>query len=157
MKSLREIVESAPQMRAIAMHSLRSEDEPQPLGSAPWNWKQVRRILVVRLRSIGDTVLTTPSLFALKRFLPEARVDILLEDWVAPVLQGFPYIDDVIMMQRGSVASRMKVARRLRSNRYDVVYNFHGGTTATFLTRASGAAHRVGFEHYQYGRLHTHL
>ena len=77
MKSLREIVESSPQMRALAMHSLRREDSPQPLGPARWDWQGVRSVLIVRLRSIGDTVLATPSLYALKRFLPQARIDIL--------------------------------------------------------------------------------
>ena len=70
MKSLREIVESSPQMRGLAMQSLRLEDSPLPLAPALWDWQRVERVLVVRLRSIGDTVLTTPSLYALKRFLP---------------------------------------------------------------------------------------
>jgi ADP-heptose:LPS heptosyltransferase len=52
------------------------------------DWKNVKRVLVVRLRSIGDTVLSTPSLIALKRFLPAAQIDVLLEDWVAPVLEA---------------------------------------------------------------------
>ena len=39
----------------------------------------------------------------------------------------------------------------------NIVYNLHGGTTATFLTRATGAPHRVGFRHYQYARLHNHV
>jgi ADP-heptose:LPS heptosyltransferase len=64
------------------------------------DWKSVRRVLVVRLRSIGDTVLSTPSLIALKRFLPEADVDILLEDWVAPLLDGFDSVDRVIVTRR---------------------------------------------------------
>jgi predicted lipopolysaccharide heptosyltransferase III len=157
MKSLREIVESSPEMRAVAMHSLRREDSPQPLGPPRWNWQNVQRVLVVRLRSIGDVVLTTPTLFALRRFLPKAQIDILLEDWVAPVLDGFEHVDNVIAMQRGSAVSRLSVARHLRAERYDVVYNLHGGTTATLLTRATGARHRVGFAHYQYKKLHKHL
>ena len=144
-------------MRGVAMHSLRREDSPQPLGPPRWNWQNVRRVLVVRLRSIGDVVLTTPSLFALRRFLPKAQIDILLEDWIAPVLDGFEHVDNVITMQRGRAASRLSVARRLRAERYDVVYNLHGGTTATLLTRATGARHRVGFAHYQYKQLHNHL
>ena len=60
MKSLREIVESSPHMRATAMHSLRLEEEPQPLGPTLWDWTDVRSVLLIRLRSIGDTVLTTP-------------------------------------------------------------------------------------------------
>ena len=157
MKSLREIVESSPRMRAVAMHSLRREESPQPLGPARWDWSKVQRVLIVRLRSIGDTVLTTPSLYALRRFLPQARIDILLEDWVAPVLEGFEHVDNVITLERGSTAARFQVAREIRAAQYDVVYNLHGGTTATLLTRASGARHRVGFAHYQYGRLHNHL
>ncbi len=111
----------------------------------------------MRLRSIGDTVLTTPSLFALKRFVPNAAIDILLEDWVAPVLDGFPHVDNVITFTRGSTRARAREARENRANRYDVVYNLHGGTTATLLTRATGAPHRVGYQTYQYGRLHNHL
>jgi predicted lipopolysaccharide heptosyltransferase III len=139
------------------MHSLRGEDSPQPLAPARWDWQNVERVLVVRLRSIGDTVLSTPSLFALKRFLPHASIDILLEDWVAPVLDGFPHVDNVVTFRRGSAAARARVARRLRNARYDVVYNLHGGTTATFLTRATGAKYRVGYQSYQYARLHNHL
>jgi predicted lipopolysaccharide heptosyltransferase III len=139
------------------MQSLRGESSPQSLAPARWDWQTVERVLVVRLRSIGDTVLATPSLFALKRFLPHVRLDILLEDWVAPVLAGFPHVDNVVTLERKSAASRARVARQLRANRYDVVYNLHGGTTATLLTRATGAKHRVGYSTYQYARLHNEL
>ncbi|HEV7473387.1 MAG TPA: glycosyltransferase family 9 protein [Pyrinomonadaceae bacterium] len=166
MNSLKDIVESSPKLRRLRSYGLRGEDQaaeggitdsPQPLGPARWDWQTVQRILVVRLRSIGDTVLATPSLFALKRFVPHASVDILLEDWVAPVLDGFPHVDNVITLERKSTAARAHVARQLRANRYDVVYNLHGGTTATLLTRATGARHRVGYDTYQYARLHNHL
>jgi lipopolysaccharide heptosyltransferase III len=157
MNSLREIVEQSPRMRGLAMQPVRDEDGPQPLGPPRWDWQNVHKVLLVRLRSIGDTVLATPSLWALKRFLPQTRVDILLEDWVAPLLAGSSLVDNVITLDRGSVASRAHVARELRRTRYDVVYNLHGGTTATFLTRASGATHRVGYANYQYARLHNHL
>jgi ADP-heptose:LPS heptosyltransferase len=157
LNSLKQIVESSPQLRGLSRHSLRGEESPQPLAPAQWDWQTVERVLVVRLRSIGDTVLSTPSLFALKRFLPHASVDILLEDWVAPVLEGFPHVDNVITLERKSTSARARVARQLRANRYDVVYNLHGGTTSTLLVRATGAKHRVGYQTYQYARLHNHL
>lgn len=157
MKSLRDIVESSPHLRATAMHSLRLEEEPQPLGPALWDWAEVGSVLLIRLRSIGDTVLATPSLYALKRFLPAARIDILVEDWVAPVLEGLPCVDNVLTLKRHSTTARARVMRQLRSLRYDVVYNLHGGTTATLLTRGSGATRRVGLATYQYSRLYTHL
>jgi predicted lipopolysaccharide heptosyltransferase III len=159
MNSLRDIVELSPQLRVIetqAMYGLQGQDAAQPLAPARWDWNDVRKVLVVRLRSIGDTVLATPSLFALKRFLPDAQVDILVEDWVAPVLDNHPHVDNVIVLERGGFMTRARVARELRAANYDVVYNLHGGTTATFLTRATGARHRVGFKSYQYGQLHNH-
>jgi predicted lipopolysaccharide heptosyltransferase III len=159
MNSVRDIVESSPQLRVIetqAMYGLQGQDAAQPLAPPRWDWAEVRKILVVRLRSIGDTVLSTPSLFALKRFLPDVEVDILVEDWVAPVLANHPHVNRVVSLERGGFFARANVARELRATGYDVVYNLHGGTTATFLTRATGARHRVGFKTYQYAQLHNH-
>ena len=104
------------------------------------DWKSVKRVLVVRLRSIGDTVLATPSLIALKRFLPGADVDILLEDWVAPVLDGFDSLDRVTVTG-DDFRSRLKAAREIRRRRYDVVFNLHGGPTSRLFVRQ--AAHGI--------------
>lgn len=121
------------------------------------DWHNVRKILVVRLRSIGDTVLATPSLIALRRFLPEAQIDILLEDWVAPVLEGFDAIDNVLTITKKKQKSRFRAAQIIRRQNYDVAFNFHGGTTATFFVRVSGAKYRVGFSNYRFPFLYTHL
>ncbi len=120
------------------------------------DWPNVKRILIVKLRSIGDTVLSTPSLVALRRFVPNAQIDILLEDWVAPLLVGHQAIDNVISVANGSL-ERTKIALQLRRSKYDVAFNLHGGTTATFFTSASRATHRVGYADYQYSFLYNHL
>jgi lipopolysaccharide heptosyltransferase II len=157
MKSLLEKPESFTADRpALASEQLTEKSAPAPLAPPRWDWREVRRVLVVRLRSIGDTVLATASLDALRRFLPDAQIDVLLESWVAPVLEGFDSVDNVITVERASTASRARAARRLRSMRYDVAYNLHGGTTATLLMRAAGARHRVGYSSYQYSRLLNH-
>lgn len=143
-------------MRVIQTETLHARETPEPLAPARWNWSKVRKVLLVRLRSIGDTVLSTPSALALRRFLPDAAIDILVEDWVAPVLDNHPHLDNVVVLGRGGFTSRARTARQIRSTGYDVVYNLHGGTTATFLTRATGAPHRVGFKSYQYAQLHNH-
>jgi len=155
--SFREIIQAAPSARHLAFAPESESEDPQPLAPARWEWSAVKRVLVVRLRSIGDTVLTTPSLFALRRFLPHTQIDIVLEDWVAPVLEGSDLVDKVIAVPRESKAARAKLARELRAANYDVAYNLHGGTTSTLLVRATGAKYRVGFGHYQYARLHNHL
>jgi predicted lipopolysaccharide heptosyltransferase III len=155
MNSLRDIVELSPQLRVIETQA-NYGSEAQALALPRWDWSAVRKVLLVRLRSIGDTVLATPSLYALKRFLPNVKVDILVEDWVAPLLSDHPQVDNVVVLERGGFMTRARVARELRAANYDVVYNLHGGTTATFLTRATGARHRVGFKTYQYAQLHNH-
>ena len=119
------------------------------------DWSAVKRVLVVRLRSIGDTVLTTPSLIALRRALPDAQIDVLLEPWVAPLLEDLDVIDNVLTVPDGLV-KRLQTAWDLRGRRYDAAINLHGGTTATMLTGATGARYRVGYDGYQYSFLHTH-
>jgi lipopolysaccharide heptosyltransferase II len=119
-------------------------------------WPSVNRVLVVRLRSIGDTVLATPSLTALKRFLPNAEIDILLEDWVAPLLVGHKHVANVITAGK-TLAEKLNTARAIGKRKYDVVFNLHGGSTSTFLTYATGAKHRVGYEGYRYPFLYTDL
>ena len=159
MNSLRDIVAASPKLRGVETQA-RSESQgvgvPQPLAPARWDWSQVRKVLFVRLRSIGDTVLATSAVNALRRFLPDAQIDMLVEDWVAPVLAEHPGLSRVISLERNSLAARARIAREIRASGYDVVYNLHGGTTSTFLTRASGARHRVGFANYQYAKLHNH-
>ena len=120
------------------------------------DWTKVQRVLVVRLRSIGDTVLSTPSLLALRRFLPNARIDVLLEDWVAPILDGFGAVDNVISLKKNDLKSRLQTARLIRKTKYDVAFNLHGGTTGAFFVRASSARHRIGYENYQYKFLYNH-
>jgi lipopolysaccharide heptosyltransferase II len=139
-----------------ALSSSHGLDAPQPLAPARWDWSEVRKILLVRLRSIGDTVLATSSVSALRRFLPNAEIDMLVEHWVAPLLAEHPSLTRVICLQGNSFTARARIAREIRGSGYDVVYNLHGGTTATLLTRASGARHRVGYTSYQYGPLHNH-
>jgi predicted lipopolysaccharide heptosyltransferase III len=158
MKSLGRQIEAGAATHAPTLRAPTGIDEQEPRALAParWDWGRVRRVLVVRLRSIGDTVLATPSLHALRRFLPGARIDVLLEDWVAPLLEGSADVDRVINVRRKSKSSRLRVARLLRAENYDVAYNLHGGSTAALLMRASGARHCVGYADYSYASLHNH-
>ena len=126
------------------------------MGNDAIDWRNVKRVLIVRLRSIGDTVLATPSLIALRRFLPHSQIDILLEDWVAPLLISHSAVDNVIAVGKTSL-KRVRVARQIRQRKYDVVINLHGGTTATFFVGASGARHRVGYADFQYSFIYNHL
>ncbi|MBI3950025.1 MAG: glycosyltransferase family 9 protein [Acidobacteria bacterium] len=125
------------------------------------DWTQVSRVLLVRLRSIGDTVLMTPCLTALKQFRPDLQVAVLLEKLSAPLLKGHPQIDELILLDRAfsqwnDGMKRLRLVRRLRQAKFDVVFNMHGGTTATFLCYLSRAPHRIGYRGYPYSFLLKH-
>lgn len=109
---------------------------------------RIRRVLLVRLRSIGDTVLMTPCISALKAWRADLDVDVLLEPFCAPVLASHPGVRDVVVVDR-TVSDRARVAARLRRARYDLAVNLSGGTTGALLAWLSGARWRVGFSGYR--------
>lgn len=125
------------------------------------DWSQIHRVLLVRLRSIGDTVLMTPCLTALKQHRPDVHIAVLLETPIAPLLEGHPHVDEVIVLDRRwnqfrDGLERVRLARRLRAAQFDIAFNMHGGTTATFLCALVGARHRVGYRGYAYSFLLNH-
>jgi lipopolysaccharide heptosyltransferase II len=103
------------------------------------------RILLVRLREIGDVVFTTPALAALRHHFPHARVSYLVEPLAAPVVSSNPHIDEVIVAPRTHLLPDLALGLRLRAARYDLAIDFHGGPRASLLTWLSGAPVRVGY------------
>ena len=106
--------------------------------------------MVIRLRSLGDTVLTTPALALLKRHRPDLRVVVVLEKPFGEVLDGNPDVAAVISLQRGAgVGDRFQAVRLIRQEKPSLCLNLHGGSTSAWLTALSGARFRAGFEHFR--------
>jgi predicted lipopolysaccharide heptosyltransferase III len=107
-------------------------------------------ILIVRLRLIGDVVFTTPVIGALRRRFPDARLVYLVEAQAAPIVAGNPHLSDVIVVPRRRgwrrVVDDVRLARQLRARRFDVALDLHGGPRAAWLTWASRARVRVGYD-----------
>jgi lipopolysaccharide heptosyltransferase II len=107
------------------------------------------KILLIRLRLIGDVVFTTPIPRALKRTFPGARLTYLVEPEAAAVVRGNPHIDEVIVVPRlrglGRLAEDLRLAWRLRRERFDVAIDLHGGPRSSWLALASGARQRIGY------------
>ena len=107
------------------------------------------RILLIRLRLIGDVVFTTPLIRALRRAYPEARLDYIVEPHAWPVVDRNPHVNEVIVASRpdarGRVAQDFALARRLRASRYDLVIDLHGGPRSALLAWGSGAPRRIGY------------
>ncbi len=113
------------------------------------------RIVLIRLRSIGDIVLLTPSLCLLKDWRPDLRISVVIERRFQELLEGNPQVDEVLSPGEGrglaKALSRLRAARELRRSPVALCVNLHGGPTSSFLTRASGARWKAGFD-YSRGR-----
>lgn len=109
-------------------------------------------ILVIRLRELGDTLLTTPLLRQLKKLNPDARIDFLTEPRSRPLLNSNPNIDDIIEWKRNtSMLTTVRLIYRLRRNRYDWVLDSQSMPKTALVTSLSRANYRSGF-HRRYLR-----
>jgi ADP-heptose:LPS heptosyltransferase len=101
------------------------------------------------LRLIGDVVLTTPAVKALRRAHPAASLTYLVEPQAAPVVQANPHLDTVIVAPLLSGLARWRadvaLGLRLRRERFDMVIDFHGGPRSSWLALATGAPQRIGY------------
>lgn len=120
--------------------------------------KAPRRILLIRLRSIGDMLLCTPALRALKRAFPESKVDVVSERVPAAVLENNPRVSCVRLFPgRGSpLRSQLAFFRELRRERYDWVVDLLGNPRSAWMTLFTGAPVRVGFAFRMRRLAYTH-
>ena len=104
----------------------------------------------MRLRLIGDVVFTTPVIRALRRQFPGAHLTYLVESAAAPVVATNPHLNEVIVVPhtRGwrRVADDLRLARALGAAKFDLVIDLHGGPRSAWLTWASRAPLRVGYD-----------
>jgi heptosyltransferase-3 len=106
------------------------------------------RILLVRLRSMGDCLLLTSPLRALKEEFPGFRVTILVEPQFAGCFDGNPDVDEVLI-----AAHKHSVVAQLLARRFEAVLNLHGGPTSLLYSWLAWGK-RIGAEHYKGSKLY---
>ena len=111
------------------------------------------RILVIRNRYIGDTVLAIPFLRNLRRRFPDAVIDVLVEPGAGQILADCPYKNELVVWERpqrvnevvpGSLANVIATARWLRTKLYDRAYILKRSLSTGLLAWLAGIPHRVG-------------
>lgn len=107
----------------------------------------LKKILLIRLRRIGDVVLTTPAVAALKTHLSHASLSYLIEDPYRELVEGNPHLDEVIVIpQKQKALDLLKLAQKIRKEHFDGLIDFHGGPRASWITLLSGAKMKVGYK-----------
>ena len=97
------------------------------------------RIAIIRLRSLGDCVLTTPALAILQSARPDIETGVVVEERFSAVFEGNPAVSRILAPSY----------RAILKWRPTLTLNLHGGTRSQFLTAASLARLRAGFAHHK--------
>jgi ADP-heptose:LPS heptosyltransferase len=118
------------------------------------------KVLLLRLRLIGDVVFTTPIIRAVRRQFPQAHLSYVVEPAAAAVVDGNPHLDEIIVVPHRRGVARMvddlSIARRLRRDAYDVVIDLHGGPRSAWLAWATRAPMRIGYTIQGRAWMYTH-
>jgi heptosyltransferase III len=116
-------------------------------------FKSVKKILVIKLRHIGDVLLTVPVFRALRETFPDAQITALVNSGTEDALSGNRLIDDIIVYDRKikplSLHKRLireiSFLRSVRSKGYDLVVDLTSGDRAAMLSLVSGARYRLAY------------
>jgi len=112
------------------------------------------RVLFIRLRNLGEAVLDTANLRALKSFRPDLKISTLVEAIYTDLYVADPDIEAIALPRgeaekRSSFPSRLGLIKDIRDRKFSAVINLHGGPTSAQITFASGARHRVAPAHFR--------
>ncbi len=107
-----------------------------------------KNILLIRLSSLGDVVLTTPAIRAVRAHFPHAHIAMLVAKQSADVLHGNPHLNEIVPFNRladdKDTGEMWRVLRTLRKRKFALTIDFQGKFRTEVLAYLSGAAERVG-------------
>ncbi len=107
--------------------------------------------MVIKLGHIGDVLVTTPVMSALKAAWPGIEISVVVNQGTEAMVQDNPQIDQVLVLKRdhqsklAELSFQAGLLRTIRSGRFDICLELSGGDRGAFLSLVSGAAFRVGF------------
>lgn len=91
----------------------------------------MKKILIIRFSSIGDIVLTSPVIRAVRNKYSESHISMLIKEEFAPLIKDCPYLDDVIILKKNERISGL--VNRLKDNKYDIIIDIHHNIRSLYL------------------------
>lgn len=104
-----------------------------------------RRILIIRLSSLGDILHALPAFADLRAAFPDARIEWLVAEKNRSLLSAVGGVDEIHALDVGRPADTARLVRALRRRRFDCCIDFQGLLKSALLGRLSGARSRLGF------------
>jgi lipopolysaccharide heptosyltransferase I len=136
-------------MQAPSAEPANGTGEPRPAAQRPP--RAGPRVLMIRPSALGDVARTVPCLVALRRAMPDAHIDWLVQDSFAEVIRHHPMLDGVVEFPRKQLAGPLGAVKALRwssqlkRNRYDIVIDLQGLFRSGWLAWRTGAPRRIGY------------
>jgi len=122
--------------------------------------KRVKNILIVRTDRIGDVVLTTPSIKAVREAYPNARICVLISSYTVDLIKGNPNIDEIIIDDKygrhKGIFGFFKLVSTIRKEKFDLAIIYHTKKRTNALCFLSGIPMRLGYKNNKFGFLLTH-
>lgn len=111
------------------------------------NRDSINRILVIQTAYIGDVILMTPLIEGIQRSFPLASLDVVVNRKSATLLANNPRINELLLWDKREQKNRnlVRLLGKVRSRKYDIVFNCHRFVSSGILTVLSGAMYKVGF------------
>ena len=107
------------------------------------------RILLIRLDRLGDVVLSTPAIAAVRAAYPDAHLAMMVRPECLDAVEGLPGVNEVILYDRDgahhSVVSTIRFARALRRQRFDAALVLHPTNRSHWLAFLAGIPRRIGW------------
>jgi lipopolysaccharide heptosyltransferase II len=110
-----------------------------------FNNTEIKKILLIKPRGIGDIVLSTIVLDNLSSYFPASEIHYLVEEFAKQSVENNPLIKKIHTMQKTEFA--YSVARRIRKEKYDLIIDMWSNPRSAQITFLSGAKHRVGYSY----------
>lgn len=111
--------------------------------------KVPKKILLVRTDRIGDVILTTPAIRALRKHFPASYLAMMVQSYTADVIKNNPYLNEVIIYDKGgrhkSILASLKFANDLARKKFDLVFIFHPTNRVNIITFLAGIPERIGY------------
>ncbi|MFA5148391.1 MAG: lipopolysaccharide heptosyltransferase II [Candidatus Omnitrophota bacterium] len=112
--------------------------------------KRKYRILIIRTDRIGDVLLSTPAVKAVRDAYPNAHIAMMVRPYVEDVVDGNPYLDEVILYDKDNndkgVIGGLKFIAGLRGKRFDLAIVLHPTMSSNIIPFLAGIPERVGYD-----------
>lgn len=104
------------------------------------------RILVIRLGAMGDVIAALPAVASLKHSIPHSKIAWVVEPKWSVLLEGNPYVDSVMLLDRRTFSGLASAWRELRSARFDLAVDFQGLIKSALVATIARPERIFGFD-----------